>query len=88
MQSTPHFYEAFARAFEIPVSTVTEDLEYQGIAEWDSTSHLLLVTELETQYGISIAMEDILEMGSVEKIRDILIKYDVQIPVGTQSIER
>lgn len=69
----------FARAFEIPVDAVKDDLEYQGIAEWDSMSHLVLVQELESTYNISIEMEDILEMGSVEKIKEILKKYGFDI---------
>ncbi|MCV9933578.1 acyl carrier protein [Flavobacterium sp. LS1R47] len=69
----------FARAFEIPVDSVNNDLEYQGIAEWDSMSHLVMVQELESTYNISIEMEDILEMGSVLKIKEILKKYGFDI---------
>ncbi|SFW34667.1 Acyl carrier protein [Sinomicrobium oceani] len=79
MNTTAQFHGVFAKAFEIPVDNVNDQLEYQGIAEWDSMSHLVLVTELENSYEISIDMEDILEMGSVEKIRVILQKYGVEI---------
>jgi acyl carrier protein len=79
MHTKEVFYQVFSKAFEVPVETVHDELAYQEIAEWDSMSHLVLVTELETQYGVSIDMEDILEMGSVSKIAAIMRKYDVNI---------
>ena len=79
MNTIEQLHGAFARAFEIPVEEINDQLEYQSISEWDSMSHLVLVQELESTYNISIEMEDILEMGSVTKIRDILKKYGYEI---------
>lgn len=79
MNATEQLHSVFSRAFEIPVETINDQLEYQGIAEWDSMSHLVLVEELERTYNISIDMEDILDMGSVEKIKGILKKHGFEI---------
>lgn len=79
MNTIAQLHQVFANAFEIPVDAVNDQLEYQGITEWDSMSHLVLVQELESTYNIAIEMEDILEMGSVEKIKDILKKYGLDI---------
>lgn len=79
MNTTAQLHSVFSRAFEIPVDTINDQLEYQGIAEWDSMSHLVLVEELERTYNISIDMEDILDMGSVEKIKGILKKHGFEI---------
>ncbi|WP_163411519.1 acyl carrier protein [Flavobacterium ajazii] len=79
MNTTEQLHSVFSRAFEIPVETINDELEYQGIAEWDSMSHLVLVEELERTYNISIDMEDILDMGSVEKIKGILKKHGFEI---------
>lgn len=79
MNTTEKLHSVFSRAFEIPVETINDELEYQGIAEWDSMSHLVLVEELERTYNISIDMEDILDMGSVEKIKGILKKHGFEI---------
>lgn len=67
MNTTQQLHSVFSRAFEIPVEAINDQLEYQGIAEWDSMSHLVLIEELESTYNISIEMEDILDMGSIEK---------------------
>jgi len=79
MHSQQNLQEVIAKAFGITPNDITDDLEYQSIPEWDSVSHLVLVTELETAYGISIEMEDVLTMGSVGKIKELLQKYNVVI---------
>jgi acyl carrier protein len=79
MNTIEQLHGVFARAFEIPVEQVNDQLEYQAIAEWDSMSHLILVEELESTYNISIEMEDILEMNSVERIKIALKKYGFEI---------
>lgn len=58
---------------------VTDELEYQSIPEWDSMTHLVLVAGLETTFGIAIDMDDVLEMGSIGKIKTLLKKYNVEV---------
>jgi acyl carrier protein len=70
--------QIIATAFGIPATDITDELEYQSIPEWDSVSHLVLVTELEAAYGITIEMEDVLTMGSVAKVKELLMKYNVE----------
>ena len=79
MNTTEQLHGVFSRAFEIPAEEINDQLAYQGIAEWDSMSHLVLVEELERTYNISIEMEDILDMGSVEKIKAVLKKHGFEI---------
>jgi len=73
-----HLQEVISRAFGLSANDITDELEYQSIPEWDSVSHLVLVTELEAAYGITIEMEDVLTMGSVAKIKELLKKYNIE----------
>ena len=79
MHPQQNLQEVIAKAFGITPNDVTDELEYQSIPEWDSVSHLVLVTELEAAYGITIEFEDVLTMGSVGKVRELLQKYNVII---------
>jgi acyl carrier protein len=79
MHPQQHLLEVIAKAFGIAANDITDELEYQSIPEWDSVSHLVLVTELETAYGITIEMEDVLTMGSLGKVKELLKKYNVAI---------
>lgn len=79
MNTTKKLHEVIAKALTVPVTEVSDELEYQGIPEWDSLTHLTLVSELENNYNVAIEMEDILEMGSVTKVKETLKKYGVEI---------
>lgn len=66
-----------AQSLQIPAEQVTDDLRYNSIDEWDSVAHMALVAELEDAYDIMLDTDDIVDMSSVAKIREILKKYNV-----------
>lgn len=78
MQTTQRLTEAFAAGLSISVNEVTDELHYQSIPEWDSVSHLFLISELEKTFNISIETEDILSMTSVLETKKILTRYHIQ----------
>jgi acyl carrier protein len=67
------FEEVFIKV--IGVKSVSEDMEMNNIAEWDSLKQFQLIAELEEKLGIEFDFEDILTMTSVKKIKAILSKY-------------
>lgn len=68
----------FATALALPADQVTADLAYQSVPEWDSMSHMILITELEANYSITIETEDLLEMTDVTNVITRLKKYGVE----------
>lgn len=78
MTNTEKLVKAFANALEINPCEVVDSLSYQGIPEWDSISHMVLITELEDAFGISIDTNDVIDMSSVAMAREILGKYNFQ----------
>ena len=71
-------YSVFAKALGIPVEQVNDDLTYNTIKEWDSTAHMILVAEIEDTFEVMLDTDDIIDMSSVGKCREILKKYDVE----------
>ncbi|WP_100642148.1 acyl carrier protein [Alteromonas facilis] len=69
--------DAFSHALGIDASQVTDSLTYNTIPEWDSTAHMILIAELEDKFGIMLDTDDIIDMSSVAKAKEILQKYDV-----------
>ena len=61
---------------------VTEDqlagLAYQGIPEWDSVGHMQLIAALEDAFDIMIDTDDIIDLSSYEKGKELIAKYDVE----------
>ena len=69
--------QVFAESLMIDPASVTDELAYQSIKEWDSVAHMVLVTALEDNFEIMLDTDDIIAMSSVAKVREILAKYDV-----------
>jgi len=73
------FIEAFTEALQIDPEQVVDSLEYQSIPEWDSVSHMLLISELEDIFEISIETDDVIDMSSVKKAKEILLKHGITV---------
>ena len=53
-------------------------LQYQGVELWDSVGHMSLVATLEDEFDIMIDTDDIIDLSSYEKGKEILAKYGVE----------
>lgn len=76
-QNTEKLNTAFVEALQIDAVRVVDGLEYNSIKEWDSVAHMTLVAALEEQFDIMLDTDDIIDMSSVLKAKEILGKYDV-----------
>lgn len=78
MSNNEKLQQAFATSLGIEQSSVKDDLSYNGISQWDSTAHMILIAELENEFNVMLDTDDIIDMSSVAKAREILAKYDVE----------
>lgn len=69
--------EIFTEVLEIDSDIVNDDLKYNAIPEWDSIAHMALVAELDDAFDIMLDTDDILDMSSFAKAKEILTKYGV-----------
>jgi acyl carrier protein len=79
MSSRPvsELQQAFSTALGIPADTDFANLTYRSIAEWDSVAHMQLVGELEATFDVMLATEEVLDLSSFAKAREILEKHGV-----------
>jgi len=66
----------FTETFGIDAET-TKGLKYQGIEEWDSVGHMALIAAIEDAFGITMDTDDIIDLSSFEKAKEILAKYNI-----------
>lgn len=71
--------QIFSDALGIELEQVSDALSYQGIPQWDSVAHMGLIAQLEDHYGVLLDTDDIIDMSSVAKVREILAKYGVAL---------
>lgn len=77
MKNQEKLVQAFSDALMINSEIVNNDLEYLSIPEWDSISHMVLISELEAQFSISLQTDDVIDMSSFAKAIEILEKHGV-----------
>ena len=78
MTNIEKYTQAFTEAFEI-TSDQTKGLEYQGITMWDSIGHMGLIANLESKFNITLDPDDIVDLSSFEKGKEILAKYKIEM---------
>lgn len=54
--------------FQVPAGTVTEETKASDLEQWDSLAHVMMIGELESQLGISIPLDEAVEITSVAEI--------------------
>lgn len=65
----------FSTSLGIPQETVVDDLKYSVNPAWDSVAHMTLIAAIEEAFEIMIDAEDVIDMSSFGKAKQILAKY-------------
>jgi len=78
MTNLEKYTQAFIDTLDI-TEEQTKGLEYRSITQWDSVGHMQLITALEDAFGIMMDTDDIIDLSSFEKGKEILKKYEVEI---------
>ena len=65
--------EVFSDVFDEDI-TVTEATTAADIEEWDSLTHITLISEVEDAFDIKFSMKDVLVMKNVGEMADIIAK--------------
>lgn len=77
MTNLEKYNKAFCDSFEITDDKLN-GLKYQQIELWDSVGHMTLVANLEDSFDIMMETDDIIDLSSYEKGKEILSeKYNV-----------
>jgi acyl carrier protein len=71
MSNIEKYTQAFVDAFSIEAESA-KALKFQDIPAWDSVGHMGLVAQLEEQFGIMMEPDDIVDLNSFEKGKEML----------------
>ncbi|WP_299074837.1 acyl carrier protein [uncultured Paraglaciecola sp.] len=71
-------FQVFVTGLGVEIGKINDELAYNSIPQWDSTAHMILIAELENQFDVMLDTDDIIDLSSVAKAREILAKYDVK----------
>ena len=66
--------EILANALDIAPEELDDNASQKNISEWDSFALMAMVAELEEEFKIDLTLEEIMEMQSLQKIKQVLVK--------------
>ena len=64
--------EIFHDVFDDEDIEVVEETTADDIEDWDSLTHITLVSEIESEFGFKFSMKDVLGMKNVGEMLDII----------------
>lgn len=77
MTNIEKYTQAFVDAFSVDAEQA-KTLKFQEIPAWDSVGHMGLIAQLEEQFGIMMEPDDIVDLNSYDKGKEMLAgKYGV-----------
>jgi len=78
MGNLEQYNQIFAEVFDVE-NTKLDELTYQSVPLWDSVGHMNLIAALEEAFDIMMDTDDIIDLSSYKKGKEILTKnYDIQ----------
>ncbi len=60
---------------KITLEQAAQNLTMQDINDWDSLSHMNLIVAIEDEFQLQLTGDEIAEMISLDKIREIVQKH-------------
>jgi acyl carrier protein len=66
--------EVMAQVFNIKTSELNDDINMDNVAYWDSLRNMELIAALESKFNFELSFEEITEMITVGKVREIVAK--------------
>jgi len=79
MENIEKYNNAFMQVFGAKTEELNDNYGKETVEEWDSVHQLGLMTELEDAFDIMFDPEDIMEMTSYVKGKEILAKYEIKL---------
>jgi acyl carrier protein len=77
MNNSDRLYRIFAESLSLEPGMISDGLTYNTVPEWDSVGHMGLVAAIESGFDIMLDTDDIIDMSSVGKAKEILSKYEI-----------
>lgn len=79
MENIEKYNNAFVEVFGVNPEALNDNFSKETVDEWDSVHQLGVVSQLEDAFDIMFDPEDIMELTSYAKGKELLQKYDVNL---------
>lgn len=71
--------EVLSKVFLLEKSEINGDLSRKDVDAWDSLTHLMLISEVESAFNVMFSDDDIIGINTVSDLKKTLKKLGVNI---------
>lgn len=79
MSNLEKYNNAFIEVFGVEESALGSNFNKDSVDGWDSVHQLNIIALLEESFDIMLDPEDIMELTSYEKGKELMAKYEVEL---------
>ena len=79
MTNIEKYNQAFIEVFGVEESALGSNFNKDSVDGWDSVHQLNIIALLEESFDIMFDPEDIMELTSYEKGKELMAKYEVEL---------
>lgn len=79
MSNLEKYNNAFVEVFGVEENVLGVNFDKDSVDGWDSVHQLNIIALLEEAFDIMLDPEDIMELTSYEKGKELMEKYDVEL---------
>ena len=79
MENLEKYNNAFVQVFGAKAEELNDNYGKEIVDEWDSVHQLSLIAEFEEAFDIMFDPEDIMDLTSYAKGKELLAKYDITL---------
>lgn len=79
MNNLEKYNNAFIEVFGVKESALGSNFNKDSVDGWDSVHQLNIIALLEESFDIMLDPEDIMELTSYEKGKELMAKYEVEL---------
>jgi acyl carrier protein len=79
MSNQDRLRQCFREAFVLAPDVNIDEMTYQKDPVWDSVGHMRLVASIETAFNIMFTTDQILDLSSFVKAREIVSQHGVSL---------
>ena len=79
MNNLEKYNQAFIEVFGVEENALGSNFNKDSVDGWDSVHQLNIIALLEESFDIMLDPEDIMELTSYEKGKELMSKYEVEL---------
>ena len=69
----------FSEILDVKTQKLSHKSSPQNISEWDSVNNLILISEIEKEYGVVITIEDVYKLKSLGDVYEFIKSHGIKV---------